>query len=153
MDALAPYALKTELPSIEGLATETYVNNAVAAIKIPEAVKHISITDISQLLNLETGYYFVDDGFIFNGGALLGNLLVNKKANIYSFIDSVYTQLEYLGEEDGWTSYSFVGSDDFLAVNNRLDTIESAGYQTEAQVNALITAALNNIPNAEGGTY
>lgn len=30
------FALKTEIPSIEGLATKTYVDNAVSAIEIPE---------------------------------------------------------------------------------------------------------------------
>ena len=150
-DALAPYALKTELPSIEGLATEEYVNNAVAAIDIPEAVKHISITDINQLLNLESGYYFVDDGFNYEESIFLGNLIVNQNDYEFTFID-IFFQFIY-SEGDGWTSYLFVSYDEFLEVNNRLNTIESAGYQTEAQVNALITAALNNIPNAEEGTY
>jgi hypothetical protein len=33
---LTPYALKTEIPSTVGLASEKYVDNAVAAIKVPE---------------------------------------------------------------------------------------------------------------------
>lgn len=32
---LTPYAKKTDIPSVEGLATETYVNDAVAGIDIP----------------------------------------------------------------------------------------------------------------------
>ena len=36
---LSGYALKTEIPSVEGLATETYVNNAVAAVDVSEQLK------------------------------------------------------------------------------------------------------------------
>ena len=38
-------------------------------------------------------------------------------------------------------------------VNNAVAAIEAKGYQTEAQVNTLITAALNAIGTAEGGAY
>lgn len=143
---------KTEIAGmveLTGYATEEYVNNAVAAIEIPEAVKHISITDISQLLNLETGYYYIDDGFFYENGVYLGNLIVNQNDYTFTFID-IFCQFIY-SEEDGWVVYLL--NNTIIAVNGRLDTIENAGYQTEAQVNALITAALNNIPNAEEGTY
>lgn len=33
---LSEYAKKTEIPSVEGLATKTYVDNAVGAIVIPD---------------------------------------------------------------------------------------------------------------------
>ena len=38
-------------------------------------------------------------------------------------------------------------------VNNAVAAIEAKGYQTEAQVNTLITAALNAIGTAEWGAY
>lgn len=38
-------------------------------------------------------------------------------------------------------------------VNNAVAGIEAKGYQTEAQVNTLITAALDAIGTAEGGAY
>ena len=38
-------------------------------------------------------------------------------------------------------------------VNNAVAAIEAKGYQTEAQVNTLITAALNAIGTAQGGAY
>ena len=38
-------------------------------------------------------------------------------------------------------------------VNNAVAAIEAKGYQTEAQVNTLITAALDAIGTAEGGAY
>lgn len=73
---LSEYAKKTEIPSIEGLATETYVDNAISAIVIP---------DVSNFTTMAA--------------------------------------------------------------------VEAKGYQTEAQVNALINTALGAISNAEDGTY
>ena len=35
---LSPYAKKTDIPSLNGYATESYVDNAVSAIEIPEAI-------------------------------------------------------------------------------------------------------------------
>lgn len=141
---------KTEIAGLVDLtnyATTTYVDNAVAGIKIPEVIKHISITDINQLLNLETGFYYVDDGFNYEGNICLGNLIASKKSNIFTFIDSSI-QFEYSGGE--WYRYSFVFYDEYLEVSSRLDNIESAGFQTQEQVNTLINQALGVIEN---GTY
>ena len=141
---------KTEIAGLVDLtnyATTTYVDNAVANIEIPEVIKHISITDINQLLNLETGFYYVDDGFQYEDSLYLGNLIASKKSNIFTFIDS-FTQFEYSGEE--WYRYSFVFYDEYSAVSERLDNIENAGFQTEEQVNTLINQALGVIEN---GTY
>lgn len=141
---------KTEIAGLVDLtnyATTTYVDNAVAGIEIPEVIKHISITDATELLNLETGYYYVDDGFMYEGGLNDGNLIANKESNIFTFIDTT-TQFEYSGEE--WYRYSFVFYDEYLETVNRINAIESAGYQTEEQVNTLINQALGVIEN---GTY
>ena len=44
---LSGYALKTEIPSVEGLATETYVDNAVAAVDVSEQLKdYAKISDV-----------------------------------------------------------------------------------------------------------
>lgn len=149
---LSDYAKKTDIPDTTGLATEDYVDNAVSAIEIPEVIKHISITDVNQLLDLETGYYYIDDGFLFNGNNLFGNLLVNKEVNLYSFIDSAYTQLEYT-EEDGWMSYTFVYDSEYLETVNRIDTIESAGFQTKEQVDTAISEAIAAIPEVDLSNY
>ena len=141
---------KTEIAGLVDLtnyATTTYVDNAVANIKIPEVIKHISITDINQLLNLETGFYYIDDGFMYGNGLYLGILVANKENNTFTSLETL-CQFEYSGE--GWTSYSFVYYDEYLETVNRINTIESAGYQTEAQVNTLINQALGVIEN---GTY
>lgn len=45
--AMDKYALKSEIPSVEGLATETYVDEAVAGIEIPEA--SAAIIDVTAL--------------------------------------------------------------------------------------------------------
>ena len=150
-EANAKFATKEEIPSTSGLATEQYVNEAIAGIKIPEVIKDISITDINQLLNLETGYYYIDDGFSYEGSAYFGNLIVNKKDNIFTFIESL-NQFEY-SEQDGWYRYSYVNYDEYLQVSERVDNIESAGFQTETQVNILISNAISAIGVAEGGTY
>ena len=150
-EANAKFATKEEIPSTSGLATEQYVNEAIAGIQIPEVIKHISITDINQLLNLETGYYYIDDGFSYEGSAYFGNLIANKESNIFTFIDTL-NQFEY-SEEDGWYPYFFVNYDEYLAVSQRLNNIESAGFQTETQVNTLISNAISAIGVAEGGTY
>ena len=41
----------------------------------------------------------------------------------------------------------------FEALEARVETLETSGYQTESQVNALINTALGAISNAEDGTY
>ena len=43
---LSQYALKTEIPSIEGLATETYVDNAISAIVIPDVSNFITMAAV-----------------------------------------------------------------------------------------------------------
>ena len=52
---LSEYAKKSELPSIEGLASEDYVNNAISNIEIPEAP-----TKVSDLTN-DIGYITLAD--------------------------------------------------------------------------------------------
>lgn len=141
---------KTEIAGLVDLtnyATTTYVDNAVANIEIPEVIKHISITDINQLLNLETGFYYIDDGFMYGTGLYLGILVANKEQNTFTSLETLY-QFEYSGGE--WTSYSFVYTDEYLETVNRINAIESAGFQTEEQVNTLINQALGVIEN---GTY
>ena len=43
---LSEYAKKTEIPSVEGLATETYVDNAVGAIVIPDVSNFITMSAV-----------------------------------------------------------------------------------------------------------
>ena len=150
-EANSKFATKEEIPSTSGLATEQYVNEAIAGIEIPEVIKHISITDINQLLDLETGYYYIDDGFSYEGSVYSGNLIVDKKNNIFTFIDTL-TNFEY-SVEDGWYNYFFVDYNEYTEVSQRLNNIESAGFQTETQVNTLISNAISAIGVAEGGTY
>ena len=140
---LSDYALKTEIPSIEGLASTEYVDNAIANIDIPEGIQHITITDASELLNLETGLYIVDGEFTVNTlqgeNTFSGNLAVRHDWHAYTFIDQT-TVLLYNDGGATWNSN----------LDMRLQDVENAGYQTEEQVNALINTALGVIEN---GTY
>lgn len=45
---LSNYATKDEIPSTEGLASETYVNEAIAAIEIPEAKADLNVYEITS---------------------------------------------------------------------------------------------------------
>lgn len=63
--------------------------------------------------------------------------------------------------DDYYDEYMYIDSRWELIGNTRLDMtdfytkteIDNKGYQTEEQVNTLITAAFDNIPNAEEGSY
>ena len=46
--AIGDKANKSEIPSVEGLASEQYVNEAIAAIEIPEAKADVSVYEISS---------------------------------------------------------------------------------------------------------
>lgn len=51
VEALKPYAKKTEIPSINGLATETYVNNAVAAIPKTDLSNYYTKSETNTAIN------------------------------------------------------------------------------------------------------
>ena len=146
---------KTEIAGLVDLtnyATTTYVDNAVANIEIPEEIKHITITDATELLNLEDGFYIVDNEFTVN--------TVRDGEIIFSGTLSV---------KQDWQSYTFINTGAYLFYNNGdktwdcswsawqevVDTTISearanSGFQTEEQVNTLINQALGVIEN---GTY
>ena len=146
---------KTEIAGLVDLtnyATTTYVDNAVANIEIPEEIKHITITDATELLNLEDGFYIVDNEFIVN--------TVRDGEIIFSGTLSV---------KQDWQSYTFINTGAYLFYNNGdktwdcswsawqevVDTtiseaLANSGFQTEEQVNTLINQALGVIEN---GTY
>ena len=146
---------KTEIAGLVDLtnyATTTYVDNAVANIEIPEGIKHITITDATELLNLEDGFYIVDNEFTVN--------TVREGEITFSGTLSV---------KQDWQSYTFINTGAYLFYNNGdktwdcswsawqevVDTaiseaIANSGFQTEEQVNTLINQALGVIEN---GTY
>lgn len=145
---------KTEIAGLVDLtnyATTTYVDNAVANIEIPEGIRHITITDATELLNLETGLYIADNEFTVNTVqdgeiTLSGVFSVNKDQRNYTFIDSG----AYLFYNNG-NAWDCSWSAWVEEVNNTInEAIANSGFQTAEQVNTLINQALGVIEN---GTY
>jgi hypothetical protein len=120
---LSLYALKSELPSIEGLATETYVDKKVAAIKIPEvdfsdyATKaELFSKDYNELINKpeipEAELYKVDFNApdyvkaveAYNNGKVL--VLVNAAPDINSYAIMNYVSEKYIAFTKFLTSRS-----------------------------------------------
>ena len=152
---------KTEIAGLVDLtnyATTTYVDNAVSNIEIPEEIKHITITDATELLNLETGLYIVDNEFTVNTlkGEITfsGALSVKQDWRNYIFIN-YGTFLCYNDGDETWDFYQFVLSEDIVAlqeqINNRVtqeevDTaIANSGFQTEEQVTIKVGNILSGL--------
>ena len=128
------------------------LNERLGAIEIPEEIKHITITDATELLNLETGFYIVDNEFTVNtvrDGEITfsGALSVKQDWQNYTFINSG-AYLFYNNVDKTWDCSWSAWQEE---VNNAINqAIANSGFQTEAQVNTLINQALGVIEN---GTY
>lgn len=115
------YALKTDIPSIAGLASETYVDGKIEEVKqeMPdtEGIKH----DIENLTELVTGN---QDSLITSfttgkpdGTGLVKISAVTKNGNIEAF--SVYNNT------DGKYPYSPFGAQSAKEMNDRLKSLEA----------------------------
>lgn len=172
---LSGYALKSEIPSTVGLATEQYVNeavsnvrvdltgyateeyvdNAVAGIEIPEEIKHITITDVNELLDLETGLYIVDNNFTveaIQGETYLGEIQTGMTTLtgmmfVGQYYDYSFFNGELLYDEESETSIKWyynwnVSGNNYINLESRFNIFQNAGYQTEEQVSAAISKAV-----------
>lgn len=54
---LTPYAKKNDIPSIAGLASETYVDNAIASIKLPDLAPYALKSEIPNIKGLASEEY------------------------------------------------------------------------------------------------
>jgi hypothetical protein len=54
---LTPYAKKSEIPSIAGLASENYVDNAIAGIKLPDLAPYALKSEIPSIKGLASEEY------------------------------------------------------------------------------------------------
>ena len=127
---------KTEIAGLVDLtnyATTTYVNNAVANIEIPEEIKHITITDATELLNLEDGFYIVDNEFTVN---------TLKGENTFSGTLSV---------KQDWRNYIFIGCNAYLAYNDGDKTWDYGEYALVEDIDYL-QEQINNIQTGSGVT-
>ena len=149
-----------KIAKINGYATEKYVKDAIAAIKIPEGagIKHITITDATELLNLETGFYVVDNEFTVNTiqgeTTFSGTLAVKQDWKNYTFID-YNAYLKYNNGNGTWDYSEYAFAEEIVDLQNQIDTkvtqeivdnaintaLANSGFQTENQV----TTKVNNI--------
>ena len=138
---------KTEIAGLVDLtnyATTTYVDNAVANIEIPEGagIQHITITDATELLNLEDGLYIVDNVFTVNTlkgeTTFSGALSVKQDWHAYTFIDQA-TALLYNDEEATWNCI-------YLAFKEQIDNLQGQidTKVTQEAVDTAISEALAN---------
>lgn len=138
---------KTEIAGLVDLtnyATTTYVDNAVANIEIPEGagIQHITITDATELLNLEDGLYIVDNVFTVNTlqgeTTFSGALSVKQDWRNYTFIN-YGTVLLYNDEEATWNCI-------YLAFKEQIDNLQGQidTKVTQEVVDTAISEALAN---------
>ncbi len=83
---LSNYATKDEIPNVEGLASETYVDEAIAAIEIPEVKPDINVYEItSDSVVLDELVALLPEGVEIHSGdvMLVSNTLGVKSAYQY----------------------------------------------------------------------
>lgn len=149
---------------INGYATEQYVQEQIAAIEIPAeaGIKHITITDATELFNLEDGLYIVDNEFTVNTlqGEITfsGALSVKQNYLNYTFID-YNAYLVYNGGNKTWDygEYALVEDIDYLqeqidtkVTQEEVDTaiseaLANSGFQTENQVTIKVGNILSGL--------
>ena len=103
--------------------------------EIPEGIQHITITDASELLNLETGLYIVDNVFTVNTisyqqQSFGGTMSVRKDWHSYTFINYGASLLY----NDGDATWDCI----YLAFRSEIPSVE--GLATEDYVNEKIAA-------------
>ena len=136
---VADYLLKNPPQvDLDGYATKEYVDNAIAAIGAV-GVQHITITDATELLNLETGLYIVDNEFTVNTlkgeNTFSGALSVKQDWRNYTFID--YNIYLWYNDEDGtWDYDEYAYQDNIVQLQEQ---INNSGFQTENQVQTIVT--------------
>ena len=149
---LSSYATKVEL---ENYDTSEQVDAKINAIEIPEGIQHITITDASELLNLETGLYIVDNVFTVNTlqgeVGFSGTLSVKKDWHAYTFIDQG-TALLYNDGDATWNCIQLAFKNEIpdvsgFALKTEIPSIE--GLATETYVQEKIAA----IPEVDLSSY
>ena len=171
---------KTEIAGLVDLtnyATTTYVDNAVANIEIPKEIQHITITDATELLNLETGLYIVDNEFTVNTlqGEIIfsGTLAVKQDWQNYTFIDC-NAYLSYNDGDKTWDYIQYAFQEDIVYLQEQIDTkvtqevvdtaisnaLANSGFQTRPQVQAIVTDMVptldidaSKVKNVQPGGY
>lgn len=142
-EANSKFATKEEIPSTVGLATEQYVNEAIAGIEIPEEIPHLTGITPDNLADLGNGFYYSDDYLNFtleNSNTRCGvtGYFIIIDGIFYFLADGVYGEYQQEGQ---WYLYSAATTDDL------------ENYPTKEEMNTAISEALAAIGVAEGGAY
>lgn len=121
---------------LTGYATETYVNEAVAAIPQPDLSEYALKTEIPSTSGLATEKY-VDEKF---------NSIEIPDVDLSNY----YTKSEVDNLIPDTTGYALKSEIPDVSGFTTMNAVEEKGYQTEAQVNTLINTALGVVEN---GSY
>ena len=171
---LSEYAKKSELPSLEGYATEKYVDDAIANIDIPtgtgeECCVHVgpeAPTDASKTLWVDTDAEAPEYALKSDIPSLEGYAKTSDIPNLDGYaktsdIPTVPTKVSELANDAGYLTEhqsleGYAKTTDIPSLDGYAKTSDIpdvSGYQTAAQVEAAITAALSEIGVAEEGAY
>lgn len=163
---LSNYATKAyvsnAIPSLDGYATENYVQEKIAEAKLEG--EDVDLSDYAKKSEIPTkvGQLENDKGYLTEHQSLAGYATE-------TFVTQKITEAQLGGEEVDLSDYytksevdakipsleGYAKTTDIPDVSGytTMSAVEAKGYQTEAQVSAAITAALDAIGNAEEGAY
>ena len=107
---LSDYALKTDVPSVEGLATETYVDNAVAAVDVSEQLKdYAKSADVYTKEQVDTAIASVD---------------VSDQLVDYAKSADVYTKTEVDNKTDALSSSISTNATNISSLSNTVTGLQ-----------------------------
>lgn len=138
---LSGYALKTDIPSTTGLATEEYVNEAIAAIPEPDLSNYYDKNQVKELVRTAkpdlTDYATKDD--VANAveaipGVDLSNYYTKDETYTKAQVDEAIANIEVEGGEVDLTNY-YTKEQTTAAISNTL-----ANYYNKTQTNNAIKA-------------
>lgn len=145
---LKPYALKTEIPSTAGLATETYVANAVKDMAtttyVDAQINAIPKTDLSN-------YYTKAE----TNAEIAANVPDMTNYATKTYVANEIAKIETGGSVDLTNYYTKTEVDDLIPeIPSDISYFANdVGYVTNDEMSAAITEALNAIGVAEEGAY
>ena len=143
---IADYLLKNPPKvDLEGYATKEYVDNAIAAINLS-----------NYFTKEEANSKFATKEEIPSTSGLATEEFVNRKVSGLASESYVNNAIAAIPQPDlsGYALKSEIPSTAGLATEQYVnEAITNSGFQTETQVNTLISNAINAIGVAEGGTY
>ena len=166
---LSPYAKKTEIPSTKGLASEDYVDDAIANIDFPEtdltdyatkeyvgqkiaeaqlAESDVDLSDYYTKSETDAAIKKAVDEIDIPESADLSNYYNKQEVDAKIPDTSGFATTEYVDDQIAAIPNESITIDDITLVQNEDGVVEVSGTWLEEQVLALIDA---NLPS--GGDY